>query len=148
MNRKWYILTMLLCFSYQASKTFYKFQNPLRRLQGYVSIQQKNSLQRNLVFDSEMNFTIGAWIFNTDSNQKKDTKQRLRSKILTFATDSLFHVIFSCDDSNHVKVQLQHFWPRPSAAQVREAKQHFQNVPFPFILLLVPGQQATLDTKF
>ena len=47
MKSQWYILTLLLCFSYQVSKTLYDSRYHLKPSLGCVSIQQKISWKKN-----------------------------------------------------------------------------------------------------
>jgi hypothetical protein len=93
MKQQWRILTMLLCFSYQVRKTIHNSTYALKTSWNVCLPSKRNCLEKSSFFieirffksrcmDSQNWFTV--------IQAKRDTKQRLKGKILTFATWTLF----------------------------------------------------------
>jgi len=72
---RWYILTMLLCFSYQVGKTLYNSRYHLKTSLGCVSIQQKTFRGKIFVFHRDMIFLLeGSWmktLIHCDSSKRE-----------------------------------------------------------------------------
>ncbi len=73
MKWQWYILTMLLCFSHQMSKTLYNSRYHLKTSLGCVSIQQKKFCGKIFIFQRDMIFLLDGhgWDYWTTVIQAK-----------------------------------------------------------------------------